>query len=216
MNESNDNLSMGNFISELDKKRRRERSVRFKIGDVMNDISEMSELPDKQIEVQNRITELNELKEQCTCLNNEIIDLLPDDQVEIECQSLTLYYKEIRNISDKGQRYVAERTAAALSDSGSGHRPSLSESTSKTNSGIKLPKLDLPCFTGDVLKFMTYWDQLKCAMHENQELSEVQKFTHLRSTLKGSALHAIEGFEVTVAIYEHAVAVIPTDLVEKE
>ena len=100
MNESNDNLSAGNFISELDKKRRKERSIRFKIGDVMNDILEMSELPDKQIEVQNRITELNELKEQYTCLNNEIIDLLPDDQVEIECQSFALYYKEIRNISD--------------------------------------------------------------------------------------------------------------------
>ena len=48
MNESNDNLSVGNFISELDKKRRRELSICFKIGDVMNDISEMSELPDKQ------------------------------------------------------------------------------------------------------------------------------------------------------------------------
>ena len=72
MNESNDNLSVGNFISELDKKRRRERSVRFKIGDVMNDISEMSELSEKQIEVQNRITELNKLKEQYTCLNNDM------------------------------------------------------------------------------------------------------------------------------------------------
>ena len=74
MNESNDNLSVGNFVAELDKKRRRERSIRFKIGDVVNDISEMSELPDKQIEVQNRRTELNELTEQYTCLNNEIID----------------------------------------------------------------------------------------------------------------------------------------------
>ena len=122
----------------------------------MNDISEMSERPDKQIEVQNRITKLNELKEQYTCLDNEIIDLLPDDQVEIECQSFTLYHKEIHNISDKGQRFIAERTAAALCDSGSGHRSSLSKSTSKTNSGIKLPKSDLKCFTGDVLKFMTY------------------------------------------------------------
>ena len=84
----------------------------------------------------------------------------------------------------------------------------MSESTSINNAGIKLPKLDLPCFTEDVLKFMTYWDQFKCAVYENQELSEVQKFTYLRSTLKESALHAIEGFEVTVANYEHAVAAI--------
>ena len=116
--------------------------------------------------------------------------------------------QEIRNISDKGQRYIAERTAAALSNSGSGHRSSLSESTSKINSGIKLPKLDFPCFTGDVLKFMTYWGQFKCTVHENQELSEVKKFTYLRSTLKRSVLHATEGFEVTSANDEHAVAAI--------
>ena len=55
---------------------------------------------------------------------------------------------------------------------------------------------------------MTYWDQFKCAVHENQELSEVQKFAYLRSTLKGSALHASEGFEVTAANYKQVVAAI--------
>ena len=114
----------------------------------MNDILEISELPDDQIEGQNRIPELNELKKQYTCLNNEIINLLPDDQVEIECQNFALYYMDIRNISDKVQRYIAEHTATALCYSGSGHRSSLSELTSINNSGIKLPKLDLPCFTG--------------------------------------------------------------------
>ena len=97
------------------------------MGDVMNYIAEMFELPEKQIEVQNRITKLNELKEAYTCLNNGTIDLLPDDQIEIGCQSFALYCKEILNISDKGQRYIRENTAAALSNSGLGHRSSLSE-----------------------------------------------------------------------------------------
>ena len=88
---------------------------------------------------------------------------------------VSLYvYKEIRNISDKGQRYITECTAAALTNSGSGHKSSLSESTSKNNSRINLLKLDLACFTGDVLKFMTYWDQFRYVVHENQELLEVQ------------------------------------------
>ena len=59
------------------KRQRRERSICFKIGDVMNDSSEMSELPDKQIEVQNRITELNELKEQAVQANYVLSYLRP-------------------------------------------------------------------------------------------------------------------------------------------
>ena len=92
------------------------------------------------------MTELNELKEQYTCLNNEIIDLLPDDQVGNECQSFALYHKEVRNISDKGQIYILEHTAAALSYSRSGHRSSLSESTSKNNFRNQAAKVRLTMF----------------------------------------------------------------------
>ena len=73
---------------------------------------------------------------------------------------------------------------------------------------MKLPKLELPSFYGDVLKFSSYWDQFRCAVHENKELSSVQKFTYLRSTLKGTALKTIDGFEVTAANYNHAIQAI--------
>ena len=99
------------------------------MGDVMNYIAEtaeMFELQEKQIEVQNRITELNELKEAYTCLNNGTIDLYLMIRLKLDVRVL-LYCKEILNISDKRQRYFRENTPAALSNSGSGHRSSLSE-----------------------------------------------------------------------------------------
>ena len=58
------------------------------------------------------------------------------------------------------------------------------------------------------LIFSSYWDQFHCAVHENKELSSVQKFTYLQSALKETALKTIDGFEVTAANYNHAIQAI--------
>ena len=63
----------------------------------------------------------------------------------------------------------------------------------------------MPKFDGDVLKFQNLWDQFEAAVHDNDNVPAVQKFTYLRSVLEGVAYHTMEGFEVTSANYQHAV-----------
>ena len=70
---------------------------------------------------------------------------------------------------------------------------------------MKLPKLELPTYSGDLLKFQNFWDQFEAAVHNNDDLPDIQKFTYLRSVLKGNALQTVEGFEVTGANYKPAV-----------
>ena len=70
---------------------------------------------------------------------------------------------------------------------------------------MKLPKLELPKFDGDILKFQNLGDLFDAAVHDNDNVPDVQKFTYLRSALEGVAYHTIEGFEVTSANYHHAV-----------
>ena len=78
-------------------------------------------------------------------------------------------------------------------------------SDSRVASNLKLPRIELPKFTGDVLKFQIFWGQFEAAMHNNIDLLNVQKFTYLRLVLTGNALKAIDGFEVTGPNYEAAV-----------
>ena len=78
-------------------------------------------------------------------------------------------------------------------------------SDSRVSSNLKLPRIELPKFNGDVLKFQNFWDQFEAAVHNNVDLPNVQKFTYLRSVLTGNALKAIDGYEVTGANYEAAV-----------
>jgi hypothetical protein len=68
---------------------------------------------------------------------------------------------------------------------------------------LHLPKLQLPTFSGDPLKWMEYRDAFDVAVHQ-QKIPNVQKFNYLLSTLKGAAYSAIEGLAVTNDNYEDA------------
>ena len=72
----------------------------------------------------------------------------------------------------------------------------------------RLPKLDLPVFEGDVLEWQSFWDSYESAIHTNQSLSDVQRFTYLKSLLKYEALQTVSGFAITNVHYGKAVALL--------
>jgi len=51
----------------------------------------------------------------------------------------------------------------------------------------RLPKLTLPIFGGDPLKWQTFWDSFESAVHSNNVLTAVQKLNYLRAHLEGEA-----------------------------
>ena len=71
-----------------------------------------------------------------------------------------------------------------------------------------LPKLELQPFSGDPLKFSSFWDVFKNSVHDNPELSGVQKFSYLQGLLKGEAAEAISGIRVSAENYETAINII--------
>ena len=72
----------------------------------------------------------------------------------------------------------------------------------------KLPKLELKTFSGSPLEYQSFWDSFKAAIHQNQSLEEVTKFTYLRSFLEGPALSAINGLSLTASNYAEAISIL--------
>ena len=70
---------------------------------------------------------------------------------------------------------------------------------------IRLPKLQLPKFAGDKLKWQEWWEPYCLHFHENEELSSVDKFTFLRTFLEGEAARSISNLPTTEAAYEEAI-----------
>ena len=109
-----------------------------------------------------------------------------------------------------GQQPPRDHSNSASDDSSatSSDRTYVSNSsvnTSQSSQFHKLPKLSLPIFTGNILEWQTFWDSFESSVHHNDSLSDIQRFSYLRSLLQGDAARVIEGFPLTHTNYIQAV-----------
>lgn len=73
---------------------------------------------------------------------------------------------------------------------------------------LKLPDIKLPEFSGNILKWCSFFDTFESLVHNNCELSNVQRFHYLKSTLRGEAYRLIEKISVTSDNYSVALKMI--------
>ena len=93
-------------------------------------------------------------------------------------------------------------------------RPSLSmeslrtqpESSSYYRTEVRLPKLSIKKFNGNLTAWTTCWDSFESTIHLNPELTNIDKFNYLNSLLEQSVAESISGLTFTNANYEEAVA----------
>ena len=71
----------------------------------------------------------------------------------------------------------------------------------------KLPKIQLPHFSGDVKQWISFWEQFEVVSHES-ELPDITKFTYLRYLLKGGAKLSIQGLALANANYTVAIDIL--------
>ena len=86
--------------------------------------------------------------------------------------------------------------------------PSLSLPTHETIPQVKLPKLDLRKFDGEVSTWPTFWDAFESSIHKNPTFAPIDKFNYLNSLLMKPALDAISGLSLSASNYEEAIAIL--------
>ena len=71
---------------------------------------------------------------------------------------------------------------------------------------IKLPKLDVLTFNGNILQWLTFWEQFSVAIHDRVDITNPQKMAYLRQALKhGSARNVVEGLSRMGEQYDEAI-----------
>lgn len=73
---------------------------------------------------------------------------------------------------------------------------------------VKLPKLEMHSFDGNVTKWTTFWDSFESAIDSSPRLSDIDKFNYLQSLLEKSATEAISGLTLTAANYKEAISIL--------
>ena len=79
------------------------------------------------------------------------------------------------------------------------------EPRESSDTATRLPKLDLPQFSGNPLYWQPFWDCFEAAVDTNTSLTGVQKLSYLRAQLRGEASQVITGFQLTHANYANSV-----------
>ena len=139
-------------------------------------------------------------------LDYQILDHTADDALEqaiIEADDyVEVTQSKIRSL------YVTLGLTNVESDSNRNDGTLNASYTQSTPRKVNLPKLQLPKFDGNILKWTPFYDAFCAAVHNDNHLDNIQKFQYLCSTLSGEAAHAIEGLPLTNSNYDEALSVL--------
>ncbi|GBN79060.1 hypothetical protein AVEN_96106-1 [Araneus ventricosus] len=70
---------------------------------------------------------------------------------------------------------------------------------------VKLPKLTIEKFTGNPQEWTEFWNSFETTIHENNVLSEVEKFSYLKMYLRGKALNVVSWFKLSSENYDNRI-----------
>lgn len=96
------------------------------------------------------------------------------------------------------------------------NKPAISEDISHNNSSnrsileeqacikVRLPKINLPTFTGSYEEWYNFYDTFNSLIHSNNSIQPIEKFHYLKSSLKSDAAEILHSLELTASNYECA------------
>ncbi|XP_039303397.1 uncharacterized protein LOC120357307 [Solenopsis invicta] len=152
---------------------------------------------------------LNKLDEHHRTLTDTLIEIaaideeISDEQVDAEMSVCEDKYIELKVLGD---RVMKDRVRpAGVSNHIEQATVSVNPPSNRVNDNfVRLPKIDLPTFSGSYEDWHPYFDTFNSLIHSNASLRNIQKFHYLKSSLKGDAAETIASIEISDVNYNDA------------
>ena len=193
---------------EMEQLYRKYKFYRSAIEVILFEISEFNQGEISKAEMENSLRRLNKKEEQCGSIVQEIITLQMDENiVDKEIRVWSEFQQRIIRVTRRAERFISQLTKDEEAElrSAEDRTPLKEYRESNSSRNLKLPKFTLPEFHGNMIEWVSWWDQFKSCIHENITLNEREKFNYLRVNVKGSARKAIEYLEVMSSNYSKAI-----------
>ncbi|XP_058816901.1 uncharacterized protein LOC131680198 [Topomyia yanbarensis] len=113
-----------------------------------------------------------------------------DEQLKLRTKLESAYYRSKGMLLAKNKILVPSVSSS----------PSTSRGPS-SSSQVRLPDVKLPVFTGNLDSWLNFHDLFVSLVHSSVELSNIQKFYYLRSSLSGNALKLIQTIPLSANNY---------------
>ena len=183
--------------------KKKRRTIRASTTKLLSRIEEevSKELPDCD-KLREMLSILSAKEDSLTDLDKGIEDETPTDELEAEIASTQDYQEHILLWKARASRLIQrERDTVSARVSNA----SLSSARSPSQQTVKLPKLVIEKYGGEVSRWQEFWSQYETAIHNNETLCKKEKFTYLKSYLTGAAARAVTGLTITDANYDAAI-----------
>ena len=148
------------------------------LSSITADLSSLPSGPDGTVLLRQHQEQLSEFKVELGGIRDSLylLDLEDSDSLNLLQASVE---KTVFDCSIEVRKHLLAHDANSTSSPGS--------------KGVKLPKIDVPTFDGNLLHWNTFWEQFDVAVHSKTGLSDAEKLVYLQHALKGgTAKHAIE------------------------
>ena len=180
-------------------KRKGRKIIINKVIDEINTIMENGVNEENNIKLKVLNDTITEKYLEVKNLDNIIEDLLVDDEEKMleDTEDAYEFEKCVRTIKERMDKYLK------LSSNGS---EDINTNRTRTNANrqVKLPTIIIKPYEGDPLEWKTFYQSFLVTIDKNEDLSNIEKFTYLRSYLKGNALKVIEGLPLDESNYNEA------------
>ena len=119
------------------------------------------------------------------------VELVDEEALDADLTEAAALREEHREV-----RLKAERLMRKLNES----TESIPESASSRSAHVKLPKIELMKFSGDIMEWQSFWENFQSNV-DSQDMEDCDKFSYLQSVLEGDAKKTIEGLAKTSKNY---------------
>ncbi|KAJ8978638.1 hypothetical protein NQ317_003288 [Molorchus minor] len=161
--------------------------------------------------------------------NEKAMPHLKEEKLEEEFEAILDYDDRVAVATSRLRQRLARLGTAGQEDrqpgstSNNNERPTPVQSQNQvpptnadTTKTVRLPKLNLKTFNGDLHDFIPFWEQFMSAVHENNNLDSAAKFNYLKSVLTGRALDTINGLTPSEACYNDAIDMLHNEYGNKD
>ena len=149
---------------------------------------------------------LKEKLETIKKLDAEIVDLIDNETILTEeIEQVDSYKETLFSALLKVDKILKDPPATPPTSVAAALLATTATPPAKPNS-VRLPKLHLRYFNGDLTKWTGFWESFEAVVDSNPDLPSIEKFNYFSSLLENTAREAIAGFSLTEANYAEAVS----------
>ena len=197
------------------KTRKVQRSLATKL---LKQVEEETQCEQKnQLKINVLQIQLEEKRKELKDLDKEIIKLNTDESADFssEMEAAEMYQTNLIEGLQKLELY-AKKTRDGNDEQRIQNKDDDAVKTNADSFSVRLPKLQLPQFSGDINLWTSFWQTFEATVHEKKNLSAIEKLTLLVSLLHGEAAKTVSGFALTAENYPDVIDVLRTQYGNKE